>query len=57
MNDCDMPLDLKLTERPEVDDEIHPPADEGWNEPERTEDDRGVESDFHLAKETQQSTR
>ena len=39
VNDCDLPLDLKLTERVEVNDETLPYAAEEWNDPEQTEVD------------------
>ena len=57
MDDCDLPLDLKLTEQIEVDDETLPYFEEDWNCPEQTENDIGVEPDFLLTLETRQSKR
>ena len=37
MDDGDLPLDLELTERVEVDDETLPYAEEDWDCPEQTE--------------------
>ena len=37
VDDCDLPLDLELTERVEVDDETLPYAEEDWDCPEQTE--------------------
>ena len=34
VDDCDLPLDLELTERVEVDDETLPYAEEDWDCPE-----------------------
>ena len=41
VDDCDLPLDLELTERVEVDDETLPYAEEDWDCPEQTENDKG----------------
>ena len=46
VDSCNLPLDLVLTERVEVDDEIHPYAKEDWNCPEQTEVDKGAQPDF-----------
>ena len=35
VDDCDLPLDLELTERVEVDDETLPYAEEDWDCPEK----------------------
>ena len=56
MHDCDLPLDLDLTERIEVNDETLPNV-EDWKRPEQTEIDIGVEPDFSLTMETRQSKR
>ena len=37
VNDCDLPLDVELTERVDVDDEDQPYTEEDWNCPEQTE--------------------
>ena len=42
----DLPLDLELTERVEVDDEILPYAEKNWDSPEQTEINKGVQPDF-----------
>ena len=39
IDDCDLPLDLELTERLEVDDETLPYTQEDWDCPEQTEVD------------------
>ena len=57
MDECDLPLDLELTERIEVDDETLPYVEEVWNCPEQTKIDKGVELDFPLTMETRQSKR
>ena len=43
---CDLPLDLELTERVEVDDETLPQVEEDWDCPEQTEIDKGIQPDF-----------
>ena len=48
VDDCDLPLDLELTERVEVDDETLPYAEEDWDCPEQTEFDKGTQPDFPL---------
>ena len=57
VDDCDLPLDLELTERVEVDDETLPCAEEDWDCPEQAEIDKGIQPDFPLTKETRQSRR
>ena len=57
VDDCDLPLDLELTERVEVDDETLPYAEENWDCPEQTEVDKGIQPDFSLTMETRQSKR
>ena len=57
VDDCDLPLDLELTERVEVDDETLPYAEEDWDCPEQTEIDRGIQPDFPLTMETRQSKK
>ena len=56
-DDCDLPLDLELTERVEVDDETLPYAEEDWDCPEQTEIDQRTQPDFPLTMETRQSKR
>ena len=57
VDDCDLPLDLKLTERVEVDDETVPYAEEDWDCPEQTEIEKGIERYFPLTMETRQSKK
>ena len=57
VDDCDLPLDLELTERVEVDDETLPYAEEDWHCPEQTEIDKGIKPDFPLTMEKRQSKR
>ena len=57
VDDCDLPLDLELTERVEVDDETLPYAEEDWDCPEQIEIDKGIQPDFPLTVETRQSKR
>ena len=57
VDDCDLPLDLELTERVELDDETLPYAEEDWGCPEQTEIDKGIQPDFPLTMETRQSKR
>ena len=57
VDDCGLPLDLELTERVEVNDEILPYAEEDWDCPEQTEIDKGIQPDFPLTMETRQSKR
>ena len=57
VDNCDLPLDLELTERVEVDDETLPYAEEDWDCPEQTEVDKGVRPDFPFTMETRQSKR
>ena len=55
--DCDLPLDLELTERVEVDEETLTYAEEDWHCPEQTEIDKGIQPDFPLTMETRQSKK
>ena len=55
VDNCDLPLDLELTERVEVDDETQPDAEEDSDCPEQFESDKGVEPDFPFTMETRQS--
>ena len=57
VDNCDLPLDLELTEREEVDDETLPYAEEDWDCPEQTKIDKGVQPDFPLTMETRQSKK
>ena len=57
VNDQDLPLDLELTERVEVDDVTLTYFEEDWNDQEQSEVDNEVELDFPLTMETQQSKR
>ena len=57
VDNCDLPLDLELTERVNVDDETLPYGEEDWDCPEQTELDKGVQPDFHFTMETRQSER
>ena len=57
VDDCDLPLDLELTERVEVDDETLPYAEEDWDCPEQTESNKGTQPDFPLTMETRQSKK
>ena len=57
VDDCDLALDLELTERVEVDDETLPYAEGDWDCPEQTEIDKGIQPDFPLTMETRQSKR
>ena len=57
VDDCDLPLDLELTERVEVDDESLSYAEEDWDCPEQTEIDKGIQADFPLTMETRQNKR
>ena len=57
VDDCDLPLDLELTERVEVDDETLPYAEEDWDCREQTEIDKGIQSGFPLTMETRQSKK
>ena len=57
VDDCDLPLDLELTERVEVDDETLPYAEEDWDCPEQTEIDKGIQPDFPSTMETLQSKK
>ena len=57
VDDCDLPLDLELTERVEVDDETIPYAEEDLDCPEQTEIDNEMQPDFPLTMETRQSKK
>ena len=57
VDDCDLPLDLELTERVEVDEKTLPYAEEDWDCPEQIEIDKGIQPDFPLTMETRQSKR
>ena len=57
VDNCDLPLDLELTERVEVDDETLPYAEEDWDCPKQTESDEIVQPDFPFTMETRQSKR
>ena len=57
VDNCDLPLDLELTEQVEVDDETLPYAEEDWDCPEQTKIDKGVQLDFPLTMETRQSKK
>ena len=57
VDNCDLPLDLELTERVEVDDETLPYAEEDCDCPEQTEIDKRVQPDFSYAMETRHSKK
>ena len=57
VDNCDLPLDLELTERVEVDDDTLSYAKEDWDCPEQTEFDKGVQPDFPFTMETRQSKK
>ena len=57
LDNCDLPLDLELTERVEVDDETLPYAEVDWDCPEQTDFDKGVQPDFPLTMKTRQSKK
>ena len=57
VEDCDLPLELELTERIEVGDKTLPYVEVGWNDPEQTEFDKGVEPSFPLTMERRQQER
>ena len=57
VDNCDLPLDLEMTERVEVDDQSLPYAEEDWDCPEQTEIDKGVQTDFRFTMETRQSKK
>ena len=46
VDDCDLPLDLELTERVEVDDENLPYAEKDWDCTEQTEIDKEEQPNF-----------
>ena len=57
MDGCDLPLDLELTKRIEIDDKTLPYVEEDWNCPKQTDIDRKVEPDFPWTMETRQSKK
>ena len=57
VDNCDLPLDLELTERVEVDDETLPYAKEDWDSPEQTEIDKERQPDLLFTMETRQSKK
>ena len=57
VDNCDLKLDLDLTERVEVGDETLPYAEEDWDCPEQTEIAKGVQTDFPFTMETRQSNK
>ena len=57
VDDCDLPLDLELTKRVEVDGETLPYAEEDWDCPEQSKVDKVIQPDFPLTMETRQSKR
>ena len=57
VDDFDLPLDLELIERVEVDDETLPYAEEDGECPEITEIDKGAQLDLPLTMETRQSKK
>ena len=57
VDDCDLPLDLELTERVEVVDETLPYTEEDWDCPEQIEIDKGKQPDFPFTMETRQSKK
>ena len=54
VDNCDLPMDLELTERVEVDDETLPYAEVDWHCPEQTEVDKRVHPDFPFTMATRQ---
>ena len=57
VDDCDLQLDLELTERVEADDEILPYAEEDWDCPQQTEVVKGVQPDLPFTMETRQGRK
>ena len=57
IDDGDLPLDLELTKRVDVDDETLPYAKEDWDCSEQTEVKTGVEPDFPFSMESRQGKR
>ena len=57
VDDCDLPLDLELTERVEIDHETPPYAEEDWDCPAQNEVDKGVQPDFSFSMETRQGKK
>ena len=54
VDNCDLPLDLELTERVEVNDELLPYSEEDWDCPEQTEIDKGKQPALPFIMETRQ---
>ena len=57
VDNCDLPLDLELIEREQVDDESLPYAEEDWDCPKQTEIDKGVQPDFPFTMETRRGKK
>ena len=57
VDNSDLPLDLELTERVEVDEETLPYAEEDWDCPEQTEIDKEVQPEFLFTLETRQGKK
>ena len=57
VDNYDLPLDLELTERVEMDDETLPYAEENWDCPEQTGVDKGVQPDLLFTMETRQGKK
>ena len=57
IDDCDLPLDLELTERVEVDDETLQYTEKGRDFPQQIKNDKGVEPDFPSTMETRKIKR
>ena len=57
VDECDLPLDLELTDRVEVDDKTFPYAEEDWDCPEQTGTDKGVQPDSPFTMKTRQSKK
>ena len=57
VDDCDLPLDLELTEQIDVNDKTLPYDEENWNNPEQTETEKSVQCSFPLTMETTMSKK
>ena len=57
VDNCDLPLDMELTERVDVDNETLPYAEEDWDCPDQTDIDKEVQPEFPLTMETRQSKK
>ena len=57
VDNCDLPLDLELNERVEVDDETINYAKEDWDCPDQTEVEKGVHPDLPFTMETRQGNK